>query len=99
MREPCCVAIWKWLNRKTGVNGPSSSSKIRSGNQNQDGPVKGAITQTLMEALAVTPSESALEKELTAYATEVLKVLSIKLNLKGRRGWPDRMYMCNGRVC
>ena len=43
------------------------------------------------------PLESALEKKLTAHAVS-LGVLTLKLNVVGRRGWPDRVFLYHGNV-
>ncbi len=41
--------------------------------------------------------ESRIEIKSTEYA-ESLGMLSLKLNVRGRVGWPDRLYICAGRI-
>lgn len=41
--------------------------------------------------------ESKLEQKATEYAKK-LGILSLKLNVQGQIGWPDRIYLYNGRV-
>jgi hypothetical protein len=41
--------------------------------------------------------ESAIEVKVTQYA-EQKGCLALKLNILGRRGWPDRLYLYAGRV-
>lgn len=41
--------------------------------------------------------ESRIEQKTTDYAKS-LGMLSLKLNVVGQSGWPDRLYIWNGRV-
>lgn len=41
--------------------------------------------------------ERAIEEVVVDYATNK-GVLYLKLNVLGRRGWPDRIFVANGRV-
>ena len=41
--------------------------------------------------------ERVIEQKVTEYA-EALGVLQLKVNIIGRRGWPDRIYLYKGRV-
>lgn len=41
------------------------------------------------------PLEIALERRAVAYA-RTLGIEAIKLNLQGRRGWPDRVFLARG---
>ena len=41
------------------------------------------------------PLESKVEGQVTIYATS-RDILHLKLNVKGRVGWPDQLYICNG---
>ena len=43
------------------------------------------------------PSEAHIERTVTQWAKE-LGVLSIKLNVRGQRGIPDRLFMLDGKV-
>lgn len=40
--------------------------------------------------------ESELERKAVNYAKEQ-GILALKLNVKGRRGWPDRLYIYMGK--
>lgn len=42
--------------------------------------------------------ESDIEGDVTAWA-ERNDILHLKLNVRGRRGWPDHIYLYSGRVC
>lgn len=46
---------------------------------------------------ALTQRESVIEADVSRYAVSK-GVLTLKLNVSGRRGWPDRIYLFNGRV-
>lgn len=41
--------------------------------------------------------ESRIESKTSAYA-ESLGILTLKLNVKGRAGWPDRLYLFRGHI-
>jgi len=41
--------------------------------------------------------EKKIEQRVVDYA-EGLGVLYLKLNLQGRRGWPDRLFLYKGRI-
>jgi hypothetical protein len=41
--------------------------------------------------------ESAIEQNVSRYA-ETLGMMVLKLNVIGSRGWPDRLYMYQGRT-
>lgn len=41
--------------------------------------------------------ESKIENDVSRYAMSQ-GVLTLKLNVSGRRGWPDRIYLCRGKV-
>ena len=41
--------------------------------------------------------ESRIETKTTEYA-QSLGMMSLKLNVKGQRGWPDRIYVWKGKV-
>jgi Holliday junction resolvase-like predicted endonuclease len=41
--------------------------------------------------------ESRIETKATEYA-ESLGIVSLKLNVRGRVGWPDRLYICAGHI-
>jgi len=43
------------------------------------------------------PLESNLEQKVSDYAKQ-LGVLTLKLNVLGQVGWPDRLYLFKGRV-
>lgn len=42
-------------------------------------------------------NESHIETKVTEYARS-LGVLSLKINVRGQVGWPDRMYIWKGQV-
>ena len=42
-------------------------------------------------------SESKIERVVTAWARD-MGLMTIKLNVRGQRGTPDRLFMLNGRV-
>jgi len=41
--------------------------------------------------------ESAIEDEVSRYAMR-MGIMTLKLNVSGRRGWPDRIYLCRGQT-
>lgn len=41
--------------------------------------------------------ESRIECEVTAHATAI-GLIPVKLDLRSRKGWPDRMYLYRGRA-
>ena len=42
--------------------------------------------------------ESSIEEKVSAWAT-ANQVLHLKINVRGRKGWPDHLYACWGGMC
>jgi len=47
--------------------------------------------------VSTTELESRIEQKASEYAKS-LGMMTLKLNVKGQSGWPDRLYVWNGHV-